>query len=83
VQVVQHHLKEDSARPQTMQDDFRTLKPYADEEEQGAAFTEPVDDQPDKIIVYSAFPSSNGTIKDVRTSSSFFYFNCFFFYIGH
>ncbi|EIW79437.1 hypothetical protein CONPUDRAFT_73886 [Coniophora puteana RWD-64-598 SS2] len=76
VQLVLHHLEHDSATPLAVQEDFRSLRVRTDEEEDGAPRTEPIEGKPDKIIVYSGFPSSNHIIGDVFDVYGIKYLEC-------
>ncbi|KIJ57574.1 hypothetical protein HYDPIDRAFT_104092 [Hydnomerulius pinastri MD-312] len=58
-EVVQHHLEKDSRDPLIMDDDHQTVKSL-----ENADPTDPPT-TPDKIVVYSAFPSSNQAILDI------------------
>ncbi|KIN92842.1 hypothetical protein M404DRAFT_172474 [Pisolithus tinctorius Marx 270] len=59
-EIVAHHLAADSSPPLNVLDDGITLKVG-----QSMAVDEPVSKEPDRIIIFSAFPSSNAAIVDV------------------
>ena len=59
-QVVKHHLDSDGAEPVKMQDDGKTIGPNPEHGPDKDEYPEC-----DRIVVYSAFPSSNGAILDV------------------
>ncbi|KIN92956.1 hypothetical protein M404DRAFT_172153, partial [Pisolithus tinctorius Marx 270] len=59
-EIVAHHLAADSSPPLNVLDDGITL-----EVGQSMAVDEPVSKEPDRIIIFSAFPSSNAAIVDV------------------
>ncbi|KAI6008989.1 P-loop containing nucleoside triphosphate hydrolase protein [Pisolithus microcarpus] len=59
-QIVAHHLSTDNARPLDLDDDGITLRP--DESRSNASVASK---EPDRIIIFSAFPSSNAAIIDV------------------
>lgn len=59
-QLVKRHLAEDGRQPFTMHEDGHTLIPDPTRPGETEKF-----DYPDKIVIFSAFPSSNGAILDV------------------
>ncbi|KAI6041178.1 hypothetical protein EDC04DRAFT_2893393 [Pisolithus marmoratus] len=59
-QIVAHHLTADNARPLKVNDDGMTLRPYESQPATSIATKEP-----DCVIIFSAFPSSNAAIIDV------------------
>jgi hypothetical protein len=65
IQVLDHHLKEDQAIPLQVTPDGHTLEPSKE------YIRSPAQDglQPDKIVIYSEFPSSNPQIKGVSFTS--------------
>lgn len=65
-QVVRHHLERNGRVPQTTGEDGRTL---VDEPNSAGDDAEYAED--DRIIIYSAFPSSNQAIVDVSVLSSY------------
>ncbi|KAI6162766.1 P-loop containing nucleoside triphosphate hydrolase protein, partial [Pisolithus thermaeus] len=59
-QIVAHHLSADNALPLNVDDDGMTLRPVESQSNAAVASKEP-----DRIIIFSAFPSSNAAIVDV------------------
>lgn len=59
-QVVKYHLERDGQRPLTMKDDGQTLMPNESHDADLQEYPEC-----DRIVIYSAFPSSNQAILDV------------------
>jgi hypothetical protein len=62
--ITKHHLENDSAVPLKVGLDCHSVIQRTPDEEVGQPYTDPTD-EPDKIIIYSAFPSSNHAIQDV------------------
>lgn len=63
--IVHHHLNKDNASPLSILEDGQTLH-----SDTPAMVQEPDLAECDRIVIFSAFPSSNAAIRDVNSCSS-------------